>query len=143
MHQTFSDLLLPDVKILCCRLTVIKNNQGIYDSILSRGTRLWAAQSSVQISAWKRDFLFLETSRLTLGTTQLPIYWQPGTLSPVWKWPELQADHFIHLVSRLRMSWGKTLTLPIYLLGIHSLPSFNKCTLKVFPPSCWHFHFTK
>ena len=45
MNQPFSDLLLPNIKILCWNLTVIKNNQAIYESILSTGTRLWAAQS--------------------------------------------------------------------------------------------------
>jgi hypothetical protein len=73
----------------------------------------------------------------------------------VLKWPELQADHFLHLVSRLRMSRGKTFTLTMYLLGVHRLLSFNKCTLKVFPHlvgifishsnesyMSWHGHFS-
>jgi len=85
-------------------------------------------KSSVPIPAGGRDFLFSETSRLTLGTTQPNIFWLTEALDPVLKWPEFQADHFLHLVSRLRMSRGKTITLTIYLLGVHSLPSFNICT---------------
>jgi len=85
MNQPFSDLLLPDIKILCSNLTVIKNNQVIYESILCIGTRLWAAQSSVPIPAWGKDFLFSETSRLTWGTTQPNIFWPPEALDPVLK----------------------------------------------------------
>jgi len=128
MNQPFSDLLLSDIKIFCPNLAVIKNNQAIYESILCIGTRLWAAQSSIPIPAGGRDFPFSETSGLTLGTTQRTIFWLPEALDPVLKWPELQADHFLHLVSRLRMSRSKTVTVTIYLLGVHSLPSFNKCT---------------
>jgi len=120
MNQPFSDLLLPDIKILCSNLTVIKNNQAIYENILCIGTRLWTAQSSVPTPAGGRDFLFSETSRLTLGTTQPNIFCPPEALDLVLKWPELQADHFLHLVSWLRTSRGKTATLTIYLLGVHS-----------------------
>lgn len=71
-----------------------------------------------------------------LGNIQTDSEYHPPfyllAFDPLLKWPELQADHFLHLVSRLRMSRSKTVTLTKYILDVHSLPCFNKCTLKGF-----------
>jgi hypothetical protein len=40
-----------------------------------------------------RFFFYLTASRPTLGTTQPPIKWVPGSLSQGVKWPELEDDH--------------------------------------------------
>jgi hypothetical protein len=40
-----------------------------------------------------KNFLFSTSSRLAVGSTQPPIQWLPGALSPRLKLPERGADH--------------------------------------------------
>jgi hypothetical protein len=40
-----------------------------------------------------KNFLFSKSSRLALGSTQPPIQWVPGALSPWVKRPGREADH--------------------------------------------------
>jgi hypothetical protein len=47
----------------------------------------------VRVPGRVKNFLFFTSSRPALGSTQPPIQWIPGALSPVLKWPELEADH--------------------------------------------------
>jgi hypothetical protein len=47
----------------------------------------------VRIPVGRRIFLFSKLSRPALSSTQLPIQWVPGTLSPGVKRPGLEVDH--------------------------------------------------
>jgi hypothetical protein len=53
---------------------------------------------------WQELFLFSKASGLSLGPTQCPVQWMPGTLSLGIKWPKCEVDHSIPLMQRLRMS---------------------------------------
>jgi hypothetical protein len=64
------------------------------DSGVGIATSYWLDDEESQFeSRWGQDFHFSMSSRPALGSTQPPIQWVPGSLSPGVKWPGREADH--------------------------------------------------
>jgi hypothetical protein len=63
-------------------------------------------------------FLFTTASRPTLGPTQPPIQWVPGTLSLGVKRPGREADHSTPSSANVKNAWSYTSTLPLRLHGV-------------------------
>jgi hypothetical protein len=58
------------------------------------------------------NFLFSTSCRLALGTTQSPIQWVPGDLSPGVKRPGREADHSPPIIAKVKKMWIYTSTPP-------------------------------
>jgi hypothetical protein len=81
---------------------------------------LWAGQPRGWISSpgGDKNFLFSMSSRSALGSTQPPIKWVQGPLSPGVKRPELEADHSPLTSAKVKNTWIYTSTPPIRLHGL-------------------------
>jgi hypothetical protein len=55
---------------------------------------------------------------MALGPTQPSIQWVPGALSLGVKRPGREADHYLHLVPRVKNKWSYNSTPPIRLRGV-------------------------
>jgi hypothetical protein len=64
------------------------------------------------------NFLFTTASRTTLGPTQPPTQWVPGTLSLGVKRPGREADHSPPTSSEVKNAWSYTSTPSIRLHGV-------------------------
>jgi hypothetical protein len=62
---------------------------------------------------WVKNFLFSKSSRPVLGSTQPPIQWVPGALSPKVKRPGREADHSPPTSAEIKKMWIYTST-PAY-----------------------------
>jgi hypothetical protein len=60
----------------------------------------------VRVLVGSRIFLFSTSSRPSLGPTQLPIQWVPGTLSSWIKRPEHEADHSPPTCAEVKETWS-------------------------------------
>jgi hypothetical protein len=58
------------------------------------------------------NFFFATSSRPALGSTQPPIQWIPGTLSPGLKRQGGDADHSPRALAEVRKTWVYACTLP-------------------------------
>jgi hypothetical protein len=58
------------------------------------------------------NFLFSSSSRLALESTQPPIQWVLGALSPGVKWPRREADHSPPTRAEVKKMWIYTSTPP-------------------------------
>jgi hypothetical protein len=63
-------------------------------------------------------FLSSRVVTLVLGTTQLPIQWVPGALSPVVKQPGCEADHSITSTAKIVNGWSCTSTYSSHIWGM-------------------------
>jgi hypothetical protein len=59
-----------------------------------------------------KNFLFSKSSGLALGSTQPPIQWVPGALSPGVKRPGREADHSPPTSAQVKKMWIYASTLP-------------------------------
>jgi hypothetical protein len=59
-----------------------------------------------------KTFLLSTSSRPILGSTQPPIQWVPGSLSPGVKRPECEADHSPQISEEVNKTWIHTSTPP-------------------------------
>jgi hypothetical protein len=59
-----------------------------------------------------KNFLFSTSSRPALGSTQPPIQWVPGALSPKVKRPGREANHSPPLNAEVKKMWIYTFTPP-------------------------------
>jgi hypothetical protein len=59
-----------------------------------------------------KNFLFSKSSRQALGSTQPPIQWVPGALSPRVKRPGREADHSPRASAEVKKMWIYTSTPP-------------------------------
>jgi hypothetical protein len=59
-----------------------------------------------------KNFLFSKSSRPALGSTQPPIQWVPGALSPEVKRPGREADHSPPSSAKVKKIWIYTSTSP-------------------------------
>jgi hypothetical protein len=64
----------------------------------------------VQVSVGGENFHFSVSSRPALGSTQPPIQWVPGALSPRVKWPGSEADHSPPTIAEVSKTWVYTST---------------------------------
>jgi hypothetical protein len=64
-----------------------------------------------------KNFLFSKSSRPALRSTQPPIQWVPGALSPGVKWPRREVDHSPPTSAEVKKIWIYTST-PIRLHGV-------------------------
>jgi hypothetical protein len=65
-----------------------------------------------------KNFLFSTSSRPALGSTQPPIQWVPGALSPRVKRPEREAHHSPPTSAEVKKMWTYTPTPPIRLHAV-------------------------
>jgi hypothetical protein len=76
-------------------------NSASYCEVRSRGSVVGIATEygldyrgiGVRVPVGSRIFLFATSSRPAMGSTQTPIQWVPGALSPGVKRPRREADH--------------------------------------------------
>jgi hypothetical protein len=59
-----------------------------------------------------KNFLFSKSSRPALGSTQPPIQWEPGALSPGLKRSGREADHSPPASAEVKIMWIYTSTPP-------------------------------
>jgi hypothetical protein len=76
-------------------LKYYSNNEVSQDSTVGIAISYWLDDRGVKNSHFSMSF------RPALGSTQLPIEWVPGAISPVIKWPGRETDHS-QLVPRSR-----------------------------------------
>jgi hypothetical protein len=76
-------------------------------------TGLWAGWLGFDF--WQRSKFFLHATMITLalGSTQTPIQWVPGFLSPGVKWLVCDADHLPPSCAEVKNVWSYTPTRPI------------------------------
>jgi hypothetical protein len=70
--------------------------------------RIWLDSSP----SWVKNFFFSMSSRSALVSTQPPIQWVPGTISPGVKWPWREADHSPPTSAEVKKMWIYTSTPP-------------------------------
>jgi hypothetical protein len=74
------------------------------DSILGIATG-WTTKGLMLSSGRVKNFLFSMSSWLALGSTQPPIQWAPGALSPGIKRPGREADHSPPASDEVKKMW--------------------------------------
>jgi hypothetical protein len=82
----------------------------IRDSVVGIATGY--EQGSEFESGRVKNFLFSTSSRPALGSTQPPIQWVPGTLSPGLKRPGREADHSPRASAEIKKIWTYTSSPP-------------------------------
>jgi hypothetical protein len=84
-------------------ITCFYGNRGFITAFASRRYR---SSSPSRV----KNFFFSKSSRLALGSTQPPIQWVPGALSPVVKRQGREADHSLPTTAEFKKMWIYTST---------------------------------
>jgi hypothetical protein len=79
---------------------------------VQRLTTGWATEGSEFESRKVKNIPFSTSSRLALGSTQPPIQWVPGALSPGVKRQGREADHSPPTIAEVKTMWIYTSTPP-------------------------------
>jgi hypothetical protein len=106
---------LPSIYLwLCTPLLDIGRFFGFLsrDSVVGIATKLWAGRPRSRSSSPSRvkNFLFSKSSTPALSSTQPPIQWVPGALSPGVKWPGREVDHSPPTSAEVKKLWIYTST---------------------------------
>jgi hypothetical protein len=111
-------LLRYDTVQSCMWLTTFRRNTLPPRSRYS--DKLLAGRSRGRSSSPSRaqNFLFSTSSRRSLGSTQPPIQWVPGTLSPGVKWQGREADHSSPANAEVNKMWIYTSTPPYAFMAL-------------------------
>jgi hypothetical protein len=121
-YSTLSSIILSAVLYLLSR-AVPSLQLNILEKIYTTAGAGIACQYSIwlgagQLRGWSlspggvKNFLFSTSSRLALGSTQPPIQWVLGALSPEVKWLGCEADHSPPPSVEAKKIWMYTSTPP-------------------------------
>jgi hypothetical protein len=80
----------------------------------------WTTEGQSSSPGRVKNFLFSKSSRPALGSTQPPIQWAPGVLSPWVKRQGREADHSPPVSAEVKKMWIYTST-PLYTLMVQCL----------------------
>jgi hypothetical protein len=88
------------------------------DSSVGIATSLRAGRSGFDSRQGLGIFLFATASRPAVGSTQPPMQWVPGALSPEVNRQGREADHSSQSSAEVKNAWSSTSTTPIRLHGV-------------------------
>jgi hypothetical protein len=76
------------------------------DSVVGIATGYWVDDRGVGVRVTVgQDFFFSTSCRPALGSTEPPIQWVPGALSPGVKWPGHEADNSPPTTAEIKETW--------------------------------------
>jgi hypothetical protein len=86
-------------------------------SVFKSGERGGQANGPPLPIYWPGNFRYSTSSRPALGSTQSPIHWVMGTLSPGVKRPGRETDHSRPTSAQVKKTWIYTSTNPYFFMG--------------------------